>query len=321
MEILGILWTEIIMRPMINSIALLHVLLFHSLGLSIIVFTVLVSIAMIPLTIRQARQMKAMSALQPKVKALQEKYKDSPDRRKLSSETMALYKSAGVSPIGCLGPLFIQMPIWIGLYQAIFKAVPPTPEGLAELAKSFYSWNPAQASVPLGSEFLGMDLVGLVSGQPIPYNFLLPVVVGVSMWVQQKMTTMPTLDPKQQQTNQMLLWMMPIMFAFFTWQFPAGLAVYILFSNLIRVGIQWFLTEPSQRSSLFRLRGAVTQTPQPAVAAVGAGRGASERTTESDKEKQTNGDSSVHREDGGRSNRSRARHARSQARRSRNRRR
>lgn len=314
MEILGILWTEIIMRPMINSIALLHVLLFHSLGLAIIVFTVIVSVVMIPLTIRQTRQMKAMSALQPKIKALQEKYKDSPDRRKISSETMALYKQAGVSPIGCLGPMFIQMPIWIGLYQAIFKAVPPTPEGMAALAKAFYFWNPAQASVPLGSEFLGMDLVGLVSGQPIPFNILMPVVVGVSMWVQQKMTTMPSPDPKQNQTNQMMLWMMPIMFAFFTWQFPAGLAVYIFFSNLIRVGIQWFLTEPAQRSALFRLR---STAPQPAVAAVGAGRG----TSESDKEKQTNGDSSVHGEDGGRSNRSRTRHSRAQARRSRNRRR
>lgn len=314
MEILGILWTEIIMRPMINSIALLHVLLFHSLGLAIIVFTVIVSLVMIPLTIRQARQMKAMSALQPKIKALQEKYKEGGDRRKLSQETMALYKQAGVSPVGCLGPLFIQMPIWIGLYQAIFKAVPPTPEGMAALAKSFYYWNPAQASVPLGSDFLGMDLVGLVSGQPIPYNIALPLLVGVSMWVQQKITTMPTPDPKQSQTNMMMLWMMPIMFAFFAFQFPAGLAVYILFSNLIRVGIQWFLTDPAQRSALFRLRN---PAPQPAVAAVVAGRGASE----SDKEKQTNGDTSVHGEDGGRSNRSRARHARTQARRSRNRRR
>jgi YidC/Oxa1 family membrane protein insertase len=314
MEFLGILWTEIIMRPMINSIALLHVLLFHSLGLSIIVFTVIVSLLMIPLTMRQTRQMKAMSALQPKLKALQEKYKDSPDRRKLSSETMALYKSAGVSPIGCLGPLVIQMPIWIGLYQAIFQAVPPTPEGLASLAKAFYFWNPAQASVPLGSQFLGMDLVGLVSGQPLPLNFLIPVIVGVSMWVQQKITTMPSPDPKQQQTNQMMLWMMPIMFAFFTFQFPVGLAVYILFSNLIRVGIQWFLTDPEQRSTMFRLRSAA---PQPAAAAVGDGRGMSEP----EKEKQGNGDSSVHGQDGGRSNRSRARHSRAQARRGRNRRR
>lgn len=314
MEFLGILWTEIIMRPMINSIALLHVLLFDNLGLAIIVFTVVISLLMLPLTMRQTKQMQAMSALQPKVKALQEKYKEGGDRRKLSSETMAMYKSAGVSPIGCLGPMFIQMPIWIGLYQAIFRVVPPTPEGLASLAKAFYFWNPAQSSVPLGSEFLGMDLVGLVSGQPIPYNFLFPVLVGISMWVQQKITTMPSPDPKQAQTNQMLLWMMPIMFAFFTFQFPAGLAVYILFSNLIRVGIQWFLTAPAQRAQLFKLRNSA---PKPAVAAVEAGRG----TSESDKEKQIDGDSSVHREDGGRSNRPRARHSRTQARRNRNRRR
>ncbi|MBI4306076.1 MAG: membrane protein insertase YidC [Chloroflexi bacterium] len=314
MEFVGILWTEIIMRPMINSIALLHVLLFDSLGLSIIAFTFVISLLMLPLTIRQTRQMRAMSELQPKVKALQEKYGKNGDRRKLSQETMGLYKQAGVSPIGCLGPMFIQMPVWIGLYQAIFKAVPPTPEGLASLSKAFYSWNPAQASVPLSSSFVGMDLVGLVSTQPIPYNFLLPVLVGVSMWVQQKITTMPSPDPKQHQTNQMMLWMMPIMFAFFAFQFPAGLAVYILFSNLIRIGIQFLMTEPGKRGTLFRLR---TTAPQPAVAAATAGRG----TSEGDKEKSIDGDATVHGQDGSRGHRPRARHSRAQTRRSRNRRR
>ncbi|MBI4220401.1 MAG: membrane protein insertase YidC [Chloroflexi bacterium] len=313
MEIIGILWTEIIMRPMINSIALLHVLLFDSLGLSIIAFTLVISLFMLPLTIRQNRQMRAMAELAPKVKALQEKYKNG-DRRKASQEQMALYKQAGVSPIGCLGPMFIQMPVWIGLYQAIFKAVPPTPEGLADLSKAFYWWNPAQANVPLSSWFVGMDLVGLVSTQPIPFNFLLPVLVGASMWVQQKITTFPSPDPKQAQTNQMMLWMMPIMFAFFAFQFPAGLAVYILFSNLIRIGIQFVMTEPGRRGMLLRLKA---PAPQPAVAAVPAGRGASD----GEKEKRTDGDATVHGENGVRGNRPRTRHSRAQTRRSRNRRR
>ncbi len=243
MEFLGILWDEVFMRPMINSLALLYDLLFDNFGLSIIVFTVLMRLLLIPLQVRQTRQTMKMQELQPRMKALQEKYKgkSQEERKQLSSETMRLYREAGVNPVGCLGPLVIQMPIWIALYRAILRAVPPTPEGLANLSEAFYWWNPARASVPLNSDFAGMDLVDFVQNAPVPINFALPVLVGASMWVQQKMMTPPSIDPKQAQTNQIMLWMMPIMFGFFTLQFPAGLGIYILFSNLIGVAIQYFI--------------------------------------------------------------------------------
>ena len=243
MEIFGILWQEGIMRPMINSLALLYQLLFSNFGLSIIVFTILIRLAMIPLTVRQTRQMKKMQSIQPKLKAIQNKYKGKKgdDRRKMSSETMGLYKDAGVSPVGCLGPMIIQMPIWIGFYRAILRTMPSTPEGMANLSGLFYDWNPAISSVPFDSHFLGLSLVDLVSAAAMPWNYALPVLVGASMFLQQKMTTNPSTDPRQKQTNQMMLWMMPIMFGAFTWQFPAGLAVYILFSNAIGVVIQYFV--------------------------------------------------------------------------------
>ncbi len=243
MEIFGILWLEVIMRPMINSLALLYQLLFHNFGLSIIVFTILIRLAMIPLTVRQTRQMKKMQVIQPKLKVIQEKYKGKKGdaRRAMSGETMALYKTAGVSPVGCLGPMIIQMPIWIGFYRAILRTMPSTPEGLANLSGLFYGWNPAISAVPFDSQFLGISLVDLVSAAALPWNYALPVLVGASMFVQQKMTTNPTSDPRQKSTNQMMLWMMPIMFGAFTWQFPAGLAVYILFSNLIGVLIQYYV--------------------------------------------------------------------------------
>ncbi|MBN4064317.1 membrane protein insertase YidC [Dehalococcoides mccartyi] len=243
MEIFGLLWQEIIMRPMINSLALLYQLLFSNFGLSIIVFTVLIRSAMIPLTIRQTRQMKKMQVIQPKLKAIQDKYKGKKGdaRRQMSAETMGLYKTAGVSPVGCLGPMIIQMPIWIGFYRAILRTMPSTPEGMANLSDLFYSWNPAITAVPFNSQFLGLSLVDVVSVAAMPWNYALPVLVGASMFLQQKMTTNPTSDPRQKQTNQMMLWMMPIMFGAFTWQFPAGLAVYILFSNAIGVVIQYFV--------------------------------------------------------------------------------
>ena len=243
MEIFGILWLEVIMRPMINSLALLYQLLFSNFGLSIIVFTVLIRLAMIPLTVRQTRQMKKMQVIQPKLKAIQDKYKGKKGdaRRAMSSETMALYKTAGVSPVGCLGPMIIQMPIWIGFYRAILRTMPSTPEGLANLSGLFYGWNPAVSSVPFDSQFIGISLVDLVSAAALPWNYALPVLVGGSMFIQQKMTMNPTSDPRQKSTNQMMLWMMPIMFGAFTWQFPAGLAVYILFSNIIGVIIQYYV--------------------------------------------------------------------------------
>ena len=297
---------------MVNSLALLYDLLFSNFGLSIIVFTVLVRLAMIPLTVRQTRQMKAMSAIQPRVKAMQERYKgnnSSETKRKVQQETMRIYREAGVSPLGCLGPMIIQMPIWIGIWRAIFKAVPPTPEGMANLNGLLYTWNPARSSVPLDSGFLGMDLVGLVNAQPAPVNILMPVLVGGSMWVTQKMTMSKSSDPRQASTNQIMLWMMPIMFGFFTFNFPAGLALYILFSNLIGIVIQYFVTG---RQNPF----ASSDDPQPALVAIGA----DESPTDA-KETTSDGNTPVHRKNRGRSDRSRSRNTRAKSRRSRNRRR
>lgn len=243
MNIFSLFWNNLIMKPMINSLSILYDLLGDNLGLSIISFTIIIRFVLIPLTIRQTKQMKKMQELQPQLKAIQDKYKNktAQTRQKIQQETMALYKEAGVNPIGCLGPLIFQMPIWIGLYRAIFKSAPSSPEGFVELSKNFYSWNTSISKVPFNTEFLGIDLVDFVQYAPSPWQFGLPVVVGLSMFIQQKFTTSPSTDPRQQQTQQMMLWMMPIMFGVFTWQFPAGLAVYILFSNIIGIFIQYFV--------------------------------------------------------------------------------
>ena len=323
MEIFGILWQEIIMRPMINSLALLYQLLFSNFGLSIIVFTVLIRLAMIPLTIRQTRSMKKMQLIQPRLKVIQEKYKGKKGdaRRKMSSETMAMYKEAGVNPVGCLGPMIIQMPIWIGFYRAILRTMPSTPEGMANLSDLFYSWNPAISAVPFNSHFLGLSLVDLVSTAAMPWNYALPVLVGASMFLQQKMTTNPTSDPRQKQTNQMMLWMMPIMFGAFTWQFPAGLAVYILFSNIIGVVIQYYVGG-KQPIELFgrSFLGTASSKAERAAQLVAEAAGGSSKVQESDPEELDEDDQSteVLRKDSRRSNRNRARRTGRRTRRRRN---
>ena len=323
MEIFGILWQEIIMRPMINSLALLYQLLFSNFGLSIIVFTVLIRLAMIPLTIRQTRSMKKMQLIQPRLKVIQDKYKGKKGdaRRKMSSETMALYKDAGVNPVGCLGPMIIQMPIWIGFYRAILRTMPSTPEGMANLSELFYSWNPAIAAVPFNSQFLGLSLVDLVQYAAVPWNYALPVLVGASMFLQQKMTTNPTSDPRQKQTNQMMLWMMPIMFGAFTWQFPAGLAVYILFSNIIGVVIQYYVGG-KQPIELFgrSFLGTESSKAERAAELIAEAAGGSSKVQESDPEELDEDDQSaeVLRKDSRRSDRNSARRTGRRTRRRRN---
>jgi YidC/Oxa1 family membrane protein insertase len=170
------------------------------------------------------------------MKQLQEKYKD--DRGRASQETMRLYKAHGVNPLGCLGPMFIQMPIWIGLFQTIRQTVASTPESLVGLSQHLYGWLPqVHKAIPIDASFLWMDL-----GHPDPSPFVMPILVGGSMWVMQKMTTMPSADPRQASTNRMMLWMMPLMFGFFTLNFESGLALYWIVSNVVGIVIQGFIT-------------------------------------------------------------------------------
>ena len=233
---------------MINGLVMLYAYLFLNFGIAIVAFTLLVRLALVPLTVKQSRQIKAMGALQPKMKEIQDRYKG--DRQRASQETMKLYREQGVNPLGCLGPMFIQFPIWIGLYQAILQTVPSNPESLVGLSRHLYEWLPqVHGVIPIDSDFLWMDLA-----LPDPTPFVMPVLVGVSMWVMQKMTTMPTADERQASTNRMMLWMMPAMFGFFTLNFPSGLALYWVVSNVVGVAIQGFVTGWDPLINLFKFR-------------------------------------------------------------------
>ena len=251
MEILSVVidtWNLLIIQPMINGLVMLYAYLFLNFGIAIVAFTLLVRLALVPLTVKQSRQIKAMGALQPKMKEIQDRYKG--DRQRASQETMKLYREQGVNPLGCLGPMFVQFPIWIGLYQAILQTVPSNPESLVGLSRHLYDWLPqVHGVIPIDSDFLWMDLA-----LPDPTPFVMPVLVGVSMWVMQKMTTMPTADERQASTNRMMLWMMPAMFGFFTLNFPSGLALYWVVSNVVGVAIQGFVTGWDPLINLFKFR-------------------------------------------------------------------
>lgn len=234
MAIITPIWNGLILNPMLNGLVSLYAVLGRNFGLTIIVFTVLVRLATMRLTTRQMESTRKMTELQPRIKAIQRRY--AKDRARISQETMRLYKEAGVNPVGCLGPLVIQFPIWIGLYLSIIQALPSTPEKLAGLSSHLYSWVPfinIDELIPLNSQFLWLDL-SVPSPSPI-----LPVLVGISMWVLQKMSTMPTADPSQQSTQRIMQWMLPFMFAFFTLRMPSGLPLYWFVSNTIGAAIQY----------------------------------------------------------------------------------
>ncbi|GIW09846.1 MAG: hypothetical protein KatS3mg061_0903 [Dehalococcoidia bacterium] len=232
---LGDLWIYLLLQPMLNGLLLLYGLLWSNFGLAIIAFTVIVRTLMLPLTLKQLHSAKAMSTLQPKIQELQRKY--GKNREELSRATMELYREHGVNPIGCAVPTLIQLPIWIGLYQSIQLAMADRPDALYELGKYVYSGLSGIATlIPVYHQFLWLNLA-----HPDPI-YLLAVLVAGSTWVQQKMMTQPSSDPQQQQMNQMMSVMMPLMMGFFTINFPSGLALYWLISNLYSIVLQYFIT-------------------------------------------------------------------------------
>jgi YidC/Oxa1 family membrane protein insertase len=228
------LWYLIIVDPMLNGLISLSALLPKQVqfGLAIILLTIIVRLVLLPVSLRQLKSTKAMQSLQPKMQELQKKY--GKNKQKLQQETMKLYRESGVNPVGCMGPMLIQFPVWIALYQSIMRALATTPENLLDLSHRLYSWKIVSQALPLNSHFLWLDLSS--TG-----DFFLAILVGGSMWVQQKMTTAPSADSKQQSTAQSMQIMMPFMFGAFVLMFPSGLAIFWLISNVIGIATQYFL--------------------------------------------------------------------------------
>lgn len=227
------LWNLAILDPVLNGLIALSSILFSNFGLAIIALTIIVRLILWPLTKRQLNSTKAMQSMQPKIQELQRKY--GKNKQKLQQEMAKLYKEAGINPLGCIWPMLVQFPVWIALYQSIMKALATTPENLLDLAHHLYPWQVVNQAIPLNSHFLWLDLGGRG-------DLALAIVVGGTMWVLQKMTTAPSLDPKQQSTNSMMMLMMPLMFGMFVLMFPSGLALFWAVSNLIGIGIQYFVT-------------------------------------------------------------------------------
>jgi YidC/Oxa1 family membrane protein insertase len=189
-------------------------------GVAIILITILSKALFYPLTVKSMRSMKAMQTLQPQVNALRSKYKSDPQR--LQRETLELYRKYKVNPMGGCLPMVAQVPVFYALYLALSVSV--------ELQNAPF--------LCFGRLF-GVDLwvCDLAGHDP---TYILPILMGVSMFVQQKMT--PTMgDPRQ--AKAMLI--MPFIFTFMFLNLPAGLVLYWFVSNVLQVFQQKLMDRPT----------------------------------------------------------------------------
>ena len=207
-------WFWFIAIPMLNALRWLHRIT-GNWGVDIILLTILVRAATMPLTQKSFRSMKDMQRIQPQLKRLQEQYKD--DQAKLQKEMMELYKRHGVNPFaGCL-PMVLQIPIFVGLYNALSHAI--------ELRHAPFALWITDLSAPERMPLLGWHI-------PV-----MTILMGASMLVQQWLTPQQTADPAQRQ----VMMIMPIAFTFMFYNFPSGLVLYWLVSNLLGITQQYVM--------------------------------------------------------------------------------
>jgi YidC/Oxa1 family membrane protein insertase len=214
----------LLINPLINLLILLDFLLFGNFGLAIIAFTVLLRLATLPLTINFYRSSKNMQAAQPVIADIQKKYKD-PQRQR--QEMAKVYKEYGINPLGCLFPFAIQIIFFGALYRALVYTVGGSPESLIGLSQRLYDIPIISEQIPLNQHFLWMDL-----GQP-DSTLILPILVFVTTYVQQKMSTPANPTPQQAQQQAMMTWMMPLIITMFMLNLPSGVGLYWVASNVI----------------------------------------------------------------------------------------
>ncbi|KAB3533833.1 membrane protein insertase YidC [Alkaliphilus pronyensis] len=188
-------------------------------GISIIVFTIVVKLLMVPLTLKQMRSMKQLQEVQPKIKELQEKYKN--DKEKLNIKTMELYKQYNVSPFGGCLPLLIQFPIIIGLFTALRDP-------------GLYVFGSEEIYQQINTSFLWL------SNLTDPDPWILPILAGATTYL----SSITMSSNKNDQTQKMMTYFFPILIFWWGRSFPAGLTLYWVVSNGFQAAQQIIITKP-----------------------------------------------------------------------------
>ncbi|MDD4351431.1 MAG: YidC/Oxa1 family membrane protein insertase [Candidatus Gracilibacteria bacterium] len=241
-------------KPILNFLVFLtDVLPGNNLGWSIIILTLVVRAILFVPTYRSLEQQKSMQEIQPKLQALKEKYKG--DQQKLGEETMKLYKEHGVNPFGSCLPILIQLPFLWAIFQILR-------EGL-DASTTFLLYAPLQDFHldTINVAFLGFDL------STVPTNFYLriipPILVGGSQFLTMKLTQSrqkkkikditpsvkkePNQMKEMEKATGMMMYMMPVMIAFFAYSYPVGLSLYWFCSTVFGIGQQLVLNKRKEQ--------------------------------------------------------------------------
>lgn len=209
-------WMEFVADPLFHAMKWLHKYI-PNWGWTIVVLTLVINMLLFPLRISSYKTTIKMQRVAPEVKQIQERYKkykmNDPRKAEMNKEVMAIYSREGINPVGGCIPMLLQMPIWFGLNTALRNAI--------ELRHASWMW-----------------IHDLASKDPY---YILPVVVGVTMYLVSKMTPMTTTDPQQAQMMKIMPLSFSVMFVIFP--FSSGLALYILTSSLVGIVQQWYLNK------------------------------------------------------------------------------
>jgi len=207
-------YLEFIADPLFHGLKWLHKYI-PNYGWAIVVLTLVINMVLFPLRISSYKTTLKMQRVAPEIKQIQERYKkykmNDPRKAEMNKEVMAIYSREGINPIGGCFQMFLQMPIWFGLNRALSYAI--------ELRHTKWLW-----------------ITDLASKDPY---YVLPVLVGITMYLVSKMTPMTTTDPQQAQMMKIMPLTFSVMFVVFP--FSSGLALYILTSSLVGILQQWYL--------------------------------------------------------------------------------
>lgn len=213
-------WTDIIARPLLYLLRFFYGYV-HNYGVAIILLTILIKILFWPLTHKSYKSMKEMQKLQPMLAKLRQKYKD--NKEQMNKEMMALYKTYKVNPMGGCLPMIIQIPVFFALYRILGDSI--------ELRHApFFLWI-NDLSAPDRLFRFGFKIPFMAPPYGIP---VLTLLMGVSMFIQQKMTPTPG-DPSQAK----IMMFLPIIFTVMFINFPSGLVLYWLVNNILSIGQQY----------------------------------------------------------------------------------
>jgi YidC/Oxa1 family membrane protein insertase len=218
-------WFYFLTKPFFYALILLHKIV-GNFGIAILLFTVVVKGLFYPLADKSYRSMSKMKQLQPEIVRLRERYGD--DKERINKEMIELYKREKVNPLsGCL-PVFIQIPVFFALYKVLFVTI--------EMRHApFFGWIHDLSSPDPTNLFTAFGMIPWSPPQMLTIG-LWPLVMGFTMWLQQKLNPAPA-DPTQQKIFQFL----PLIFTFMLANFPAGLVIYWAWNNTLSIAQQWLI--------------------------------------------------------------------------------